>query len=154
MSQVYYCPNYSRSLTREITLISLYGRDFVVINHAFFSLEVSGHAAVFFSPMTMYPRGIMKRLQTVSFEPGVLTLQALAGCRGSLLREQAGEDSSPVTTYPVGIRAASTSLPFHIRKPLQMVSLERGFLMNQALVSSRARVLAGQFASNPSFTTA
>src|SRR5882724_8803239 len=94
----------------------VYGRDFVVINHAFFSLEVSGHAAVFFSPITMYPRGIVKRLQTVSLEPGVLILHALAGCRGSLLREHAGEDTSPVTTYPVGIGAASTSLPFHIRK--------------------------------------
>jgi hypothetical protein len=124
------------------------------ISQALASVEVAGQALAFFSPTTTNPRGIKNLLHTVSPDTGSFTLQALAGCLGSLLLEQTGEFTSPTTAYPVGMGDISNSDPFHDQKPLHTISLGPGLLMNQALVRSFARVLRGQFESKPSCTNA
>jgi len=83
-----------------------------IISQAFDSVEVAGQALAFFSPTTTKPRGIKDLLHTVSPETGSFTLQALAECLGSLLREHAGDFVSPTTAYPVGMGDISISDPF------------------------------------------
>jgi len=125
-----------------------------IISQALASVEVAGQTLAFFSPTTTKPRGIKNLLQTVSPETGSFTLQALAECLGSLLLEQTGEFTSPTTAYPLGMGDISISDPFHNKKPLHTISLGPGLLMNQALVWSFARVLAGHLESKPSCTNA